>query len=45
MFKNEYRSNATKTKEERKNWFEAGEKFVSGTLKGIESKMGYLLGR
>lgn len=42
MFKNGDRGNATRTAQERKRWFEAGGKFVGGTLKGLASKMGYL---
>ena len=42
MFKNEDRGNATQTLEDRARWFEAGGKFVGGTLKGLASKMGYL---
>lgn len=36
------RGNATRTREERVAWFDAGGGFVGGTLKGLESKIGYL---
>jgi glycosidase len=36
------RGNATATDAERQRWFEAGGKFVGGTLRGLESKIGYL---
>ena len=42
LYKNEDAGNATQTEEDRKRWFEAGGKFVGGTLKGLESKIGYL---
>lgn len=34
--------NATGTVADRLRWFEAGAKYVGGTLKGLESKIGYL---
>lgn len=42
MFKNEDPAMRQKLREERSRWFEAGEKFAGGTLKGLASKMGYL---
>ncbi|MGH7495163.1 MAG: alpha-amylase family glycosyl hydrolase [bacterium] len=42
LFKNEDRGNATRTAEARSRWFEAGGRFVGGTLKGLKSKLGYL---
>jgi glycosidase len=42
MYKNEDAGNATRTAAERQQWFEAGNTFVGGTLKGIQSKIGYL---
>lgn len=36
------RGNATTTSADRQNWFDAGGKFVGGTLTGLESKIGYL---
>ena len=36
------RSNATTTTTERQKWFDAGGGFVGGTLKGLETKIGYL---
>lgn len=36
------RGNATGTPADRQKWFEAGGRFVGGTLKGLESKIGYL---
>lgn len=41
-FKDKDRGNATKTPQDRQNWFDAGGKFVGGTLKGLQSKIGYL---
>jgi glycosidase len=41
-YTNEDAGNATRTASDRKQWFEAGNTFVGGTLKGIESKVGYL---
>ncbi|MDF9796513.1 glycosidase [Catalinimonas alkaloidigena] len=42
LFQPEDRGNATRTDEDRKAWVEAGSKFVGGTLRGLESKIGYL---
>jgi glycosidase len=42
MFNKDDRGNATRTAGEKNRWFDAGGKFVGGTLKGLESKMGYL---
>jgi glycosidase len=36
------RGNATRTAADRAAWSEAGGRFVGGTLKGLESKIGYL---
>jgi glycosidase len=36
------RGNATFTPADRQHWFDAGGKFVGGTLRGLESKIGYL---
>lgn len=36
------RGNAASTPQDRQDWFEAGGRFVGGTLKGLESKLGYL---
>jgi hypothetical protein len=36
------RGNAVRTYADREKWFEAGNRFVGGTLKGLESKIGYL---
>jgi glycosidase len=36
------RGNATSTAADRQKWIEAGNKFVGGTLRGLESKIGYL---
>jgi glycosidase len=36
------RGNATSTAPDRQRWVEAGNKFVGGTLRGLESKIGYL---
>ncbi len=36
------RGNATATAGDRTRWFDAGGKFVGGTLRGLESKIGYL---
>jgi glycosidase len=36
------RGNATTTAADRQRWFDAGGKFVGGTLRGLESKIGYL---
>jgi len=36
------RGNATTTQADRQTWFAAGGGFVGGTLKGLESKLGYL---
>ena len=36
------RGNATTTPADRTQWFDAGGKFVGGTLRGLESKIGYL---
>lgn len=36
------RGNATATEQDRRQWTEAGGGFVGGTLKGLESKIGYL---
>ena len=36
------RGNATATPQDRARWFDAGGKFVGGTLAGLESKIGYL---
>jgi len=41
LYGNDDSGNATITSEDRKRWFNAGGKFVSGTLKGLESKIGY----
>jgi glycosidase len=42
LYGNEDSGNATKTSEDRERWFNAGGKFAGGTLKGLESKIGYL---
>ncbi len=42
LYREEDAGNATRTEEDRRRWFEAGGKFVGGTLKGLESKIGYL---
>jgi glycosidase len=42
MYRMEDFGNATRTAEDRGKWVEAGEKFVGGNLKGLESKIGYL---
>jgi glycosidase len=42
LYGNEDSGNATKTSENREVWFNAGGKFAGGTLKGLESKIGYL---
>lgn len=36
------RGNATTSPQDRARWFDAGGKFVGGTLAGLESKIGYL---
>jgi len=36
------RGNATTTTNDRQQWVEAGNRFVGGTLRGLESKIGYL---
>lgn len=36
------RGNATTTSHDRRRWFDAGGRFVGGTLAGLESKIGYL---
>lgn len=36
------RGNAAATPQDRQAWFEAGGRFVGGTLKGLQSKLGYL---
>jgi glycosidase len=36
------RGNATTTPADRQRWFDAGGRFVGGTLTGLESKIGYL---
>ena len=36
------RGNATQNSTDREAWFDAGGRFVGGTLKGLESKIGYL---
>src|SRR4029453_1649726 len=36
------RGNATATAADRQHWVEAGNRFVGGTLRGLESKIGYL---
>jgi glycosidase len=36
------RGNATSTATDRQRWTDAGNKFVGGTLRGLESKIGYL---
>ncbi len=42
LYKSEDAGNATSTPEDRQKWFEAGNQFVGGTLRGLESKIGYL---
>lgn len=42
LYKNEDAGNATRTEEDRQRWVKAGNTFVGGTLKGLESKIGYL---
>jgi len=42
LYGNDDSGNATRTSEDRERWFNAGGKFVGGTLKGLESKIGYL---
>ena len=42
MYRNEDAGNATRTNEDIQRWFNAGNIFVGGTLKGLESKIGYL---
>jgi glycosidase len=42
LFQPADRGNATLTPADRAKWSEAGGKFVGGTLKGLESKIGYL---
>jgi len=42
LYRNEDSGNATKTSEDKEHWFNAGGKFAGGTLKGLESKIGYL---
>jgi len=42
LFLSEDFENAIKTTEEAKAWNEAGNKFVGGTLKGLQKKIGYL---
>lgn len=36
------KGNAVQTDSDRNQWFEAGGKFLGGTLRGLESKLGYL---
>jgi glycosidase len=36
------RGNATSTEDDRRRWTEAGNRFAGGTLRGLESKIGYL---
>ncbi|MFQ5597082.1 MAG: alpha-amylase family glycosyl hydrolase [Nitrospiria bacterium] len=36
------RGNATKTDADKKTWIDAGNTFIGGNLKGLESKIGYL---
>src|SRR5258705_10723811 len=42
LFKSTDRGNATTTPADRTQWSDAGNVFVGGTLKGLESKIGYL---
>ncbi|RMG17193.1 MAG: alpha-amylase [Bacteroidetes bacterium] len=42
MFTPADRGNATRTPAQRQAWFEAGGRFAGGTLRGLESKIGYL---
>jgi len=42
MFQAGDRGNATATPADRQRWVEAGNRFAGGTLKGLESKIGYL---
>ena len=42
IFRNADAGNATRSAEDGEHWFKAGGKFVGGTLKGLESKIGYL---
>lgn len=41
-FQSPDRGNATRTAAERQKWFDAGGGFVGGTLRGLETKIGYL---
>jgi glycosidase len=41
-YQNEDGGNATRTGADRQQWIRAGSGFVGGTLKGLESKVGYL---
>lgn len=36
------RGNAVQTETDRRTWFDAGGRFVGGTLKGLQTKIGYL---
>jgi len=42
LFQPADRGNATSTPADRQHWVEAGNRFVGGTLQGLESKIGYL---
>ena len=41
-FQSSDRGNATSTPTDRQRWVDAGNRFVGGTLRGLESKIGYL---
>ncbi|MCO6454958.1 MAG: hypothetical protein J5I93_06630 [Pirellulaceae bacterium] len=41
-YRPEDRGNATGSEQDRQRWFEAGGRYVGGTLRGLESKLGYL---